>query len=80
MLGILSSVVGQQVAYARDVANVTFSVAPAALPMPAAVRYTVTSQTRAAAGDILAGNATTGMLEWRKQRGSALNLTLPVRA
>ena len=78
--GALSSVLRHQVAYARDVANVTFSVAPAALPMPAAVRYTVTSQTRAAAGDILAGNATAGVLEWREQRGFALNLTLPVRA
>lgn len=77
---LLSSAVGRQVAYARDVANVTFSVAPAALLLPAAVRYTVTSQTRAAAGDVLAGNVTTGMLEWREHRGAALNLTLPVRA
>ncbi len=67
-------------AYVGDAANVSFSVAPAALRMPAAVRYAVVSQTGTAASAFIAPAALSGMLTWREEEGTALNLTLPARA
>ncbi|KAK9837118.1 hypothetical protein WJX81_003998 [Elliptochloris bilobata] len=72
------ALVPNQVAYAGDAANMSFKVTAAALPMPAAVRYTLVSQTRAVAGGFVAGGALTGFLEWGEQQGSVLNLTVPV--
>ena len=69
-----------QVAYVGDAANVSFSVTPAALRMPAAVRYAVVSQTGTAASAFIAPAALSGTLRWREEQGTALNLTLPVRA
>ncbi len=67
-------------AYVGDAANVSFSVAPAALRMPAAVRYAVVSQTGTAASAFIAPAALSGTLTWREEQGTALNLTLPARA
>src|SRR5690242_18513775 len=47
--------------------------------MPAAVRFTVVSQTSVPASSFLAPSALTGFLDWGEEQGSVLNLTLPVR-
>lgn len=69
-----------QVAYAGDAADVSVSVAPAALRMLAAVHYSVVSQTGVAASAFVASAALTGFLTWGDQQpGPVLNLSLPVR-